>query len=110
MRHVSPQEARRLIDQENAVLIDCRERYEWDEARIAEARLVPLSEYEGDPGRVARTETVIFQCAAGMRSQAAGAIYEAEYPGAEALNLAGGITAWAECGLPFESGAPSQQG
>ena len=50
---MSPHEdAKRLIDEEGAVLIDCREGYEWDEMRIPGAKLVPLSEYEGDPEMV----------------------------------------------------------
>lgn len=106
MRDVSAEEAHRLVEDEHAVLIDCRERYEWDELRIPGVRLVPLSDYERDPAQVARADTVIFQCATGMRSQTAAAIYEAQYPGAEAFNLDGGIVAWAARGLPFEAGPP----
>lgn len=104
MEHVSPEEAKRLIDEENAVLIDCREDYEWDEMRIPGATLVPLSEYEGDPEMVEDAPLVIFQCAHGNRSQTAASIYEGVHPEAKALNLEGGIAAWAAKGLPTDFG------
>jgi len=104
MDHVSPQEARRLIEEEHAQLIDCREDYEWDEMRIPGAELVPLSAYEGDPEMVEEQPITIFQCATGSRSQTAAAIYEQAHPGAKALNLDGGIAAWAAAGLPTDFG------
>lgn len=88
-------------------MIDCREGYEWEEMRIEGARLIPLSEYEGDPSVVAQAEKVIFQCATGHRSQTACAIYEQQYPGAVGLNLEGGITSWAANGFPVQIGPPA---
>lgn len=104
MEHVSPEEAKRLIEEENAVLIDCREDYEWDEMRIPGATLVPLSEYEGDPEMVEEAPLVIFQCAHGNRSQTAASIYEAVHPSGKVLNLEGGIASWAAKGLPTDFG------
>lgn len=107
MEQVSPQEAHRLIEDEHVTVIDCRENYEWEEMRIEGVRLVPLSEYEGEPGKVERHDKVIFQCAGGQRSQAAAEIYEQEHPGAVALNLDGGIAAWAANGFPIQVGPPT---
>lgn len=107
MDNVSAQEAHRLVQDEHAVIVDCREDYEWEEMRIEGARLVPLSEYEGDPSLVEQDEKVIFQCATGQRSQVASAIYEQQHPGATAYNLEGGITAWASRGFPIQIGPPS---
>lgn len=107
MEQISVQEAHRLIEDEHVTVIDCRERYEWEESRIEGVRLIPLSEYEADPSLIERQERIIFQCAAGQRSQAAGAIYEQQYPGSVALNLDGGIVAWAENGFPVQVGPPS---
>lgn len=101
MQQIDVNEARRLIE-EGAVLIDCREQYEWDELRIPGAILVPLSEYESNPQAVERAETVIFHCAAGMRSQSAAAIYEAAHPGATAHSMDGGIMQWATTGHPTQ--------
>lgn len=107
MENVSAQEAHRLVEDEHAVIVDCREEYEWEEMRIEGARLVPLSEYEGDPSLVGKADKVIFQCATGQRSQTAAAIYEQEHPGSVALNLDGGITGWASRGFPIQVGPPA---
>lgn len=107
MEQVSPKEAQQLIERDGAVLIDCREDYEWDEMRIPGATLVPLSEYEGDPQMVEESDLVIFQCAAGSRSEVAAEIYLAAHPQSRALNLEGGIAAWAAQGLPTDFGPTS---
>jgi rhodanese-related sulfurtransferase len=101
---VSPEEAQRLIEEDGARLIDVREGYEWDEMRIPGAELVPLSKYETNPQLVDEAPLTIFQCAAGSRSQTAGEIYAEAYPDARALNLDGGIGAWAARGLPIQIG------
>lgn len=107
MEQVDVKEAQRLIDEEGAVLIDCREDYEWDEMRIPGATLVPLSEYEGDPEMVEEAEIVIFQCAHGQRSQSAASIYEAVGRGGRVVSMEGGIADWAAKGLPTEFGPPA---
>lgn len=107
MEHVNAKEAQRLIDEEGARLIDCREAHEWDEMRIPGATLVPLSEFEMDPESLEEAPLTIFQCATGIRSQAAAALYEGVHPEAKALNLEGGIAAWAAKGLPTDFAPPS---
>ncbi|HEV7918227.1 MAG TPA: rhodanese-like domain-containing protein [Solirubrobacterales bacterium] len=102
MEHISPQEAKRLIDEEGARLVDVREGYEWDEMRVKGSTLMPLSEYEGDPSQLPQADKTIFICAAGNRSQTAADIYEQAYSGAAAYNLEGGIKAWATQGLPTD--------
>jgi rhodanese-related sulfurtransferase len=106
MEHVDVKEAQRLIEEEGAVLIDCREDYEWDEMRIDGATLVPLSEYEGDPEMVEEAPIVIFQCAHGNRSQVAASMYEGVHPQGRALTMDGGIADWAAKGLPTQFGPP----
>jgi rhodanese-related sulfurtransferase len=106
MEHVDVKEAKRLIDDEGAVLIDCREDYEWDEMRIDGATLVSLSEYEMDPEMVEEAPLVIFQCAHGHRSQVAASLYEGVHPQSRAVTMDGGIADWAAKGLPTQFGPP----
>ncbi|MBJ7347338.1 MAG: rhodanese-like domain-containing protein [Thermoleophilaceae bacterium] len=107
MENISSAEARRLIEDEGARLVDVRERHEWDEMRIPGAQLVPLSEYEANPALLdATAQKTIFQCAHGSRSMAAASIYEEAHGGAQAFNLEGGIADWAARGNPFEMGPP----
>ena len=100
MEHVDVKEAKRLIDEEGAVLIDCREDYEWDEMRIDGATLAPLSEYEMDPELVEEAPLVIFQCAHGQRSQVAASLYEGVHPQSQGCN-----DGWRNCGLGSQRAA-----
>jgi rhodanese-related sulfurtransferase len=108
MTEVTPEEAKRLIDEEGARLIDCREDFEWDEMRIPGATLVPLSEYEMDPEEIEEAPITIFQCAHGNRSQTAAALYEGVHPGATAHSMEGGISSWMTKGLPIDTNPPSE--
>ncbi len=106
MERIDVHEARRLVEEDGALLIDCREGYEWDELRIPGATLVPLSEYEGNPELVEAAEQVVFYCAGGHRSQSAADIFEGARPGCRAFSVDGGIAEWAASSLPTEFGPP----
>lgn len=86
-----------------AVLVDVREADEWAEVRIAGAVHIPMSAF--DPDAVPKGEDgkkVVFYCAMGMRSFQVGQYMLNQGLLDEAYNLTGGITAWAQMGLPFE--------
>ncbi len=106
MKEITAVEAKELIDEQGARLVDGRERDEGNDRRVPGSTLVPLSEYEGDPGRVERGENVIFICAKGIRSQAAAAIYESAWQGAEGYSVKGGIGSWAGRAFPTGVGPP----
>lgn len=83
-----------------AVLIDVREPYEFEAARITGALNFPLSHF--DPAVLPRDQPLILSCARGARSvtamqmcAAAGVAFEG--------HLAGGLQAWAMAGLPVET-------
>lgn len=97
---VSPQEAKRLIDQ-GAVLIDIRDPAEYLREHIPNARSLPLTDItagkklEGIEG-----QTVIFHCLSGGRTaQNANVLMKAARP-VPALLMAGGINAWKSAHLP----------
>jgi len=81
-------------------LVDVREQYEWDAGRIPGARHVELERLAGRSGQIDRERPVVFQCRLGMRSAMATTAFRAS--GWEAYNLAGGILAWVEAGLPLD--------
>jgi rhodanese-related sulfurtransferase len=97
---LSPERVRELTESGEAVLIDVRRDYEWDEGRIAGARHVEVNELTAEADSIPKDTTVVFYCRSGNRSgMAAQAFREA---GWDAHNMAGGIIAWAEQGLPLE--------
>jgi rhodanese-related sulfurtransferase len=92
------------IDAGEAVLVDVREREEFDQARIPGATLVPMSSF--DPADLPRSEgrKLVFHCAVGQRSHSVAEYVLNEGVVDEAYNMTGGIQAWAAAGLPVESG------
>ena len=91
---VSVQELKRKMDEGEAItLIDVREPYEYEVARIAGSRLIPLGELETHVGELPRTGTLVMQCHSGVRSEhAVRLLQEAGFE--NACNLTGGIDAW----------------
>ena len=97
---LSPQRAKELIESDEAQLVDVREPYEWEAGRIAGAVHIELERLAGRADELARDRPVIFQCRIGRRSALATEAFRAA--GYDAHNLAGGIQAWVEEGLPIE--------
>jgi adenylyltransferase/sulfurtransferase len=91
---ISVHELRRKMDAgEMFTLIDVREPYEYEIARITGSRLIPLGELEQRATELPRSGPLIFQCHSGGRSaQAARLVKEAGFE--NVYNLEGGIEAW----------------
>ena len=84
---------RRMDEKDDLVLLDVREPYEYEIARIDGSRLIPLGELETRMGELPRSGTVVCQCHSGMRSEhAARLLKEAGFE--NVYNLEGGIDAW----------------
>jgi rhodanese-related sulfurtransferase len=83
-------------------LFDVREPFEYEEIRIAGATLIPMAEVPEEIEQFEGDEPVYLICRTGSRSGKA-----AEYlqrNGIDAVNVAGGLVAWVQAGLPTESG------
>jgi rhodanese-related sulfurtransferase len=91
---ISPQDAKRLIDQ-GAVLIDVRGRDEYARESIPGARNRPL----GEDMQLNEKGPIIFHCRTGART-GANADRLAAAAKCEAYILDGGIDAWKSAGLP----------
>ena len=91
----------KLISKEPMQLIDCRELEEWNEAHIAEATLIPLSEFEAKYETFLKDKNaqVIIQCRSGARSMKA-CIFLLSKGFTNLTNLSGGILGWKEAGFP----------
>jgi rhodanese-related sulfurtransferase len=104
---VGPVQARELLDQ-GAILLDVREDAEWWAGHAPKARHIPLSRLPGRARDLPHNRTVVTVCRSGTRSKRAAALLARE--GREAVNLAGGMHAWARAGLPVvaSGGRPGQ--
>jgi rhodanese-related sulfurtransferase len=83
-------------------LIDVREPDEYTEAHVPGATLVPLASVPDNLDRVPAEGPVYVICAKGGRSAKAAEFYRAQ--GIDAINVAGGTTAWVDAGQPVSTG------
>jgi molybdopterin/thiamine biosynthesis adenylyltransferase/rhodanese-related sulfurtransferase len=91
---ISVRQLKTKMDMKEALtLIDVREPYEYEIARIDGSRLIPLGELETHVSELPRTGTLVLQCHSGGRSEHAVRILQ-EAGFENALNLVGGIDAW----------------
>jgi sulfur-carrier protein adenylyltransferase/sulfurtransferase len=93
---ITPRElAQRLARGDDFDLIDVREPYEWDIARIPGARLIPLGTLAAALPGLDRDREIVVQCRSGARS--ADAVQRMRAAGfLHVYNLAGGILRWSE--------------
>jgi sulfur-carrier protein adenylyltransferase/sulfurtransferase len=91
---ISVRELKTKMDMKEALtLIDVREPYEYEIARIDGSRLIPLGELATHVSELPRSGTLVLQCHGGGRSEHAVKILQ-EAGFENALNLTGGIDAW----------------
>jgi rhodanese-related sulfurtransferase len=105
---VDPREARRRVTETEpggapAALIDVRERWEYDEVRAPEARLIPMSQLMQRVSEIPMDREVLVVCHTGQRSQRV-AVFLARQGYTRLGNVRGGMEAWEAAGLPVERG------
>ena len=96
MKQISPAElAAWLADKsrEAPVLLDVREAWEHDKARIAGSQLVPMGQIQARIGELSKKNDVVAICHHGGRSMQVATFLE-KSGFAKVHNLAGGIDAW----------------
>lgn len=100
---VSTLQATHMINREDAVVIDVRDAAEYAKGHILGARSAPLAELERKLPALAKftARPVIVHCESGNRStNAIGVLRRNGF--AKVYNLAGGLAAWQQAGLPVE--------
>lgn len=98
---ISVHEAQKRIEG-GALLLDVREREEYDEERIPGSQLLPLSELMARSDELPQDREIVAQCRSGKRSAQATDFLRAQ--GLEVTNMEGGILRWKAEGLPTEKG------
>lgn len=86
-----------------AVIVDVRERDEFEEERIPGALLFPKSEFDAAAFPAFGPLKLVLVCLAGKRSVAVGESLRAAGR-SEAVSLQGGMLGWMAAGLPVETG------
>ena len=104
LTEIPPETLHRWIGDGEAVLVDVREANEVASARLAEAVHLPMSAFDADRIPTATGKKVVFVCAMGLRSEQVRQYVVSQGILDEAYNLAGGLKAWSQAGLPLETG------
>ncbi len=89
-----------LDNNDEIVLIDCREQNEWDEGHIGAAKFIPLSDFQAQFSNTLTNKDakIVMQCRSGKRSlQACQILMQEGF--SDLYNLEGGILAWQEAGF-----------
>jgi len=99
--NVSVNESTLLINRQDAVVVDVRETAEWSSGHIPHARHIALGHLAKHLSEIEKfkEKPVIVVCASGNRSgSACKVLQKAGFQ--KVFNLAGGMHAWNEAGLP----------
>jgi rhodanese-related sulfurtransferase len=89
-----------LLDAGQAQVIDVREDYEHEAGHVPGSRHIDLTQLTDAAETLDQARAVVFYCRSGDRSSMPAEAFRAS--GWDAHNMAGGLTAWAEAGLPLE--------
>ena len=99
-KDVEPERVKELLDSGETQLVDVREPYEHEAGHIAGAKHIELEHLAFRAEEIDKSQPVVFHCRLGRRSALATEAFLAS--GYDAYNMAGGIQAWADAGLPLE--------
>jgi len=99
---ISPAESTKMINHDDALIIDVRESNEYSEGHIINSLHIPLASIKSRLSEIEKYKTrkLILACRSGSRSSSACATLKKE--GFEQVfNLSGGVTAWESASLPL---------
>ena len=96
MKEVTVTELREGLQTNDMVLIDVRESYERDIAKIEEAEHLPMGDILDRATEIPRDKKVVVHCRSGQRSAAVIDALEKEHQFENLYNLKGGILAWSD--------------
>ncbi|MCK9487513.1 MAG: rhodanese-like domain-containing protein [Dehalococcoidia bacterium] len=100
---ITVEEARKMIDEDNAQVIDSREPHEHAEGHVPGSVRIQHMATLAQADKIARDRPVLFICKSGQRSAVA-AEFAASVGITDIYNVEGGHEAWAEAGYPMETG------
>ena len=91
---IPPSDLKRRLDAGDALtIVDVREPWEHELVAIPGARLIPMDELPGRVGELGQEREIVVHCHHGQRSAAV--VQWLRRQGISAVNLRGGIDAWA---------------
>ncbi|NOY70783.1 MAG: rhodanese-like domain-containing protein [Gammaproteobacteria bacterium] len=101
-KDIPPNEAVRLMNQDNAIVLDVRDEATFNSGHILNAKNIPVGLLESRLGELSesRSNPVLLVCRSGQDSARAGGVLQKQ-GFAEIYKLAGGMMAWENANLPL---------
>ena len=99
---LSPQSAVAMINNENAVVIDLRDKESFKNGHIIDSINVSAEDFDQPKMNKYKNKNIILACARGLQSPAVAAKIRTQ--GFQPLVLGGGIAAWQNAELPLVKG------
>lgn len=105
IKKIDIQQVQKLLETENALLVDVRESNEFNSSHIPLAVSIPLSQLDDYLADLKeQNRPVIFQCQSGVRSQKAAEKMATHLVEEQTIyTMIGGIAAWQQANLPIIS-------
>jgi len=101
VKEITPAEAQERQKAHGALIVDVREKDEWQRGHVPNAKHLPLGHLQARSQEILAASDVIFVCRSGNRSASAAKAFEqAGHPSVS--SLAGGMGAWQRAGLPVK--------
>lgn len=103
IKEVDTAAALQLINHKNAIVLDVREKGEYDDGHVLNSKLIPLGKLKERMGELEKykDQPIVVVCRSGNRSGTA-CFLLGKQGFAQAYNLAGGMQAWQKINLPVE--------
>lgn len=99
---LSAKEAQTYIQEQKPLILDVRQRGEFEGGHIQGAKLIPLNELGGRLKELPQDREILCVCRSGARSGAAASQLRAA--GYNVVNMRGGMISWESAGLPVKKG------
>jgi rhodanese-related sulfurtransferase len=96
----SAEQAHEAAKRREAVILDVRERHEWQAGHAPGSKNIPLSKLHARTAELRAGHPYIAVCRSGSRSRSATARLRRD--GHDVVNLKGGMHSWERAGLPLE--------
>lgn len=110
IKNIKPQDAVRLINDDNTIVLDVRLDKEYSEGHILNSLHIPVGALESRIKELEsyKTNTIILNCQTGARSKHAGSILK-KHGFTTMYNIDGGINAWVNANLPLNKNGKRKQ-
>jgi hydroxyacylglutathione hydrolase len=102
LQRVEQLDVKQLAAQRDRRVLDVRRSTEWREGHLGRAEHFYLGDLEALSQKIPRDTPIAVHCQGGTRSAIAASLLQAQ-GFTNVANVAGGIHAWTEAGLPVES-------